>query len=207
MTTLPQPDISRATVRGYASGALFMTFFGAFWASFSAFALGPWQRALLLLVVGVVSVALVIAAVRLLRQARHLPTSTSEESRARGKTQGRRFLLVFGVEFASIFVAASLLGIAGLEGFIPPVIALIVGLHFLPLAAVFGVRLYYLTGILISLVAAVALVALLFGVTLGGEFGWAIVVGIATALILWTTVLGILHTVGRFLRADGARLQ
>lgn len=207
MTTLPQPDISRATVRGYASGALFMTFFGAFWASFSAFALGPWQRVLLFSAIGVVSVALAIAAVRLLRQARRLPTSASEEARARGKAQSRRFFLVFAVEFASIFVAANLLGIAGFEGFIPPVIALIVGLHFIPLATVFGVRLYYLTGVLVSLVAVVALVALLFGVTLGGEFGWAVVVGIATALILWTTVLGILHTVGGFLRADGARLQ
>ena len=206
MTTLLQPDISGTIVRGYASGALFMTFFGAFWASFSAFAFGPWQRVLLLLVIGLVGLTLAVAAVRLLRKARHLPRNTSEESRARGKTQGRRFLLVFGVEFASIFVAANLLGIAGLEGFIPPVIALIVGLHFLPLAAVFGVRLYYLTGVLISVVATVALVALLFGVTLGGEFGWAVVVGIATALILWATALGILCIAGGLLRANSARV-
>ena len=206
MTTLPQPNISRATVRGYTSGALFMTFFGAFWASFTAFALGPWQRVLLFSIVGVVSIALVTAAIRLLRQARHLPPSTSEEARAQGKAQGRRFFLVFAIELGSIFLAASLLGSAGLEGFIPPVIALIVGLHFLPLAAVFKVRLYYLTGILISLVAAVALVALLVGMTLGGVFGWAVVVGIATALILWATALGVLYTVGGLLH-PGARVR
>ena len=206
MTTLSSSNISGATVRGYASGTLFMTFFGAFWASFSAFALGPWQRVLLFSVVGIVSIALAVAAVRLLRKARHLSSNTSEEARARGKARGRRFLLVFGVEFVSIFLAAYLLGVAGLEGFIPPVIALIVGLHFIPLAAVFGVRLYYLTGALISLVATVSLVSLLFGVTLGGEFGWAVVVGIATALILWATALGILCIAGGLLRANSARV-
>jgi hypothetical protein len=202
MNDSPPLSIGRATVRGYAGGALFMTFFGAFWASFSAFVLGPWQRVLLLLVVGLISIALAGAAVRLLRQARHLPSSTSEEARARGKAQGRRFFLVFGVEFVSIFLAAYLLGIAGFDGFIPPVIALIVGLHFIPLAAVFGVRLYYPTGILISSVAVVALVAMLFGVTLGGEFGWAVMVGMSTALILWVTALGVLRTLAGLLRAE-----
>ena len=82
---------------------------------------------------------------------------------------------------------------------IPPVIALVVGLHFLPLAAVFGVRLYYLTGALISISAAVAAVALLMGVTLGNPFGWSVVVGVATAAVLWATAFVLLRTVGRWL--------
>jgi hypothetical protein len=51
------------------------------------------------------------------------------------------------------------------------VVALVVGLHFLPLTAVFGVRLYYLTGALIFIPAVVAAVALLMGVTLDSPFG------------------------------------
>ena len=74
-----------------------------------------------------------------------------------------------------------------------------VGLHFLPLTAVFGVRLYYLTGALIFIPAVVAAVALLTGVTLDSPFGWSVAVGLATASILWATAFVLLRTVGRWL--------
>lgn len=47
-------------------------------------------------------------------------------------------------------------------------IALIVGLHFLPLAGLFSARAYYFTGALLSLLALIAIVALLLGVQLVG---------------------------------------
>lgn len=100
-----------------------------------------------------------------------LPSDASPEARVRGRTALRRYLAVVVVEFVAIFLAANLLGSAGLD----PLIPLVVGLHFLPLAAVFGVRLYYVTGALIPIPATVSVVALLIGTTLGNPFGWSLV--------------------------------
>lgn len=192
----------RATARGYASGVLFMTFFGALWASLTDFGLGPVGRVLLLSVVAIISVALLIAVAYLLRAARRLPPNRSADARARGKDQGRRFLFVLGIEFAAIALASYLLGVTGRAELIPPVVGLLVGLHFLPLASVFGVRLYYLTGTLMTLIAAVAVIALLSGITPGGAFEWSAVVGLANAAILWVTALIMLRAVWRSLRSD-----
>lgn len=191
----PKPGTeSRAPKRGlgYAAGALLLTLFGALWASSAAFVLGPRERAVLLSVVAIVGVALTAASVRLLRAAARLPADASEEARRRGRTRGRRFSAVFAVEFAAIALASGLLGTAGLDRFIPPVTALLVGVHFLPLGAVFGMGLYYLTGALITLVATIAVAAPLLGVTLGGAFAWSVAVGLATAAILWATALAVL---------------
>jgi hypothetical protein len=190
---------ARSSARGYASGALIVSLFGALWALFTFPALGSAQRLLLLVLVVAVTAPLAVQAVRLLRRSGRLPSDSSPEARARGRTARRRYLAVVAGEFIVIFLAANVLGSAGLAPLIPPVIALVVGLHFLPLAAVFRVRLYYLTGALISIPAAVAAVALLMGVTLGNPFGWPVVVGVATAAVLWATAFVLLRTVGRWL--------
>jgi hypothetical protein len=75
--------------------------------------------------------------------------------------------------------------------FIPPAIALIVGLHFLPLARLFRVTFYYITGVLLCVLALVAIIALIRGLPIAGPspYNWSLVVGIGATLILWLTAL------------------
>jgi hypothetical protein len=173
-----------------------MTFFGDLWALLATLALTAPQRAVLFAIVAAVTAVLSVPAVRTLIQSRGLPRRSTPEASARGRAAGRRYAAVVAVEFVAVFVVANLLGSAGLTPFIPPVVALIVGLHFLPLAAIFGVRAYYLTGALISLVAMAA-VALLLGVTPDDPFGPSFVVGLGTAAVLWATAFVLLRAVGR----------
>jgi hypothetical protein len=81
-------------------------------------------------------------------------------------------------------------------------IALIVGLHFLPLAGLFSARAYYFTGALLSLLALIAIVALLLGVQLVGPSpnNWSLFVNMGAALVLWLTLLYVSRFAVRLMR-------
>jgi hypothetical protein len=90
-------------------------------------------------------------------------------------------------------LASILLSTFQLDRFIPPVTALIVGIHFFPLARLFHVPVYFLTGALLSVLALVALVALPLGLPIAGPspYNWSLFVGVGTTLVLWLTLLSI----------------
>ncbi|MGG3798413.1 DUF7010 family protein [Metabacillus fastidiosus] len=76
---------------------------------------------------------------------------------------------------------------------IPVVVAIIVGVHFLPLAPLFQVRLYYFTGALLCLLAIITWLFVPAKITLGEHQinTFMSVVGFGSALILWGTGLAI----------------
>ena len=88
------------------------------------------------------------------------------------------FGIILGIECALIAMAAA--GLAHVRSFrlIPPAVALIVGLHFLPLAWFFRMRVYYATGVLIlAWLAACFLVA--------DPLARSSLLGVGTGLIMW----------------------
>jgi hypothetical protein len=127
----------------------------------------------------------------LIRYARSLPETTSPEESAAGKKIGMWFGIVFGLEALLIALTSIVLGRLQADRFIPPAIALIVGLHFLPLARLFRVTFYYITGALLSVLALAVIIALMRGLPIAGPspYNWSLVVGIGATLILWLTVL------------------
>jgi hypothetical protein len=200
-------SVSPAVIQGYAAGALIMTFFGSFWGSMSMFGLDAGYRIWLILVVLLVTIPLAYSSIMLIREAHHLPYTSTPAGEARGATMRKWFGIIAGIEFATIAIASFLLGRAGRDELIPLVIALIVGLHFLPLANVFEVPAYYVTGIAMSVLALVALVAIFLGWTLGAAYAWAAIVGVGSALILWTTAFYVLMAGRHFLNAASALFE
>lgn len=99
---------------------------------------------------------------------------------AEGKRAGMWFGIIFGLEGALIAGAAIGLSAHGLANWIPVAAAAIVGIHFLPLARLFRVPLYYFTGIT-SVVAAAASFAV------PNPAIRVLLLGIAMATILWLT--------------------
>jgi hypothetical protein len=87
--------------------------------------------------------------------------------------------LVFVLEFAAIAVAVLVLVRLDLQSSIPSVVALIVGIHFFPLAGLFEARVYHLTG---AVLCALALIAFL----LAPESRLALV-GVGSAATLFAT--------------------
>jgi hypothetical protein len=134
-----------ANVRGAALGALVLTAFGSVWAVLPLASLET-PQGLPIALVAVVAVVLMGLAIRRALTADSLPSPEDEEAAQQGRRAGMAFGVIFALEGATIGVGAVLLGKAGLSAWIPPFAAVVVGLHFLPLARVFRVRLYTWTG-------------------------------------------------------------
>lgn len=190
------PALPRPAALGMVSGIFFLTFFGAYWGFVSAAFMSGTTQIIAFLLVGLITLGFLGIGIRLLRSARALPQVSSPEDVVRGKRIWRLFSIVFGIEIVLIGLSSTLLSIFQGDLFIAPVIALIVGAHFFPLARLFRVPLYFLTGSLLVVLALIALIALLLHLPIAGPspYNWAMFVGIGATLVLWLTVLAIIRS-------------
>lgn len=179
---------SREAVEGASSGALFMALFGAVWAAAGASALGGATWAVSLAVFWALAAALCLGSVRLRQRARGLTRDDSPQARTHHKHLSRWFNLVFGLQGIAIVLAVVLLGRYGLGSFIPAAVALIVGVHFFPLARLYGVRTYHVTG---AALCGAALVAFLLAPASRLPF-----VGLGSAAVLFATSAYVLLFLG-----------
>ena len=126
-----------------------------------------------------VSSGLIIAA---LRRLAHVPPPASGERVRRARVVG----ITGGVEGLIIFATVNVLSSLGQREFTVSAVAIVVGLHFLPLARGLRVRLYYATGgVLIALGVA--------GCFVPGANWRLLAVSIGAACVLWLTCAGVLQ--------------
>jgi hypothetical protein len=145
--------VPAGALQGRAIGALVMTGFGAFWMVSGANALGllTWE---MWLIIAILTGLLCLGALRRLQAARRMPTAAATASQSQPiQTRRRRFGIVLAFEWVPIFLVVFILGRTGHPELILPAIAVIVGLHFIPLAILFDFPLYYWTGAAFVLVA------------------------------------------------------
>jgi hypothetical protein len=133
-----------------AIGAMFFSIFGGAWLAFGI--LGGYGMSivsLLFIVAG--TLLLFFASLRQYRQNRdaHAAEADSPESRR----SGRIFSAVNAIQWAMVFVVATVLARTGHKEWIIPAIILIVGIHFFPLAVAFKVPRHYATGAAMTLLA------------------------------------------------------
>ncbi|APS21066.1 hypothetical protein TK78_20650 [Streptomyces sp. Tue 6075] len=161
----------------FKSGVGFLALFGLGWWLLATSALGGAAR---LIAVGagcLVTVGLMLAARRLLPASAGAPFPADRR---------RRFNQINGLQWLVIIVIAVVCSRAGVPVLIPPLVALVVGLHFLPLAAVFGQpRLRVPAALLVAAGLAGAAVWLADGPDRAVRF----TVGLISALCLWGTAL------------------
>lgn len=178
MTSGPR-EIPRIAVQATAGGLLLMAFFTTLWASWSMAGL-PLAAGIVVIVVFLLfAVLFVIAGIRLFAVARRFPTVDTTSRRAQTRSMGRRFGIIFGIEGVLIGVASGVLGAVGLSDYINPAIALIVGLHFIPLARTFERTIDYWVAAWVVAAALIG-IALLAFTTLAATVVWT-VVALATA--------------------------
>lgn len=192
--------LPRAALRGFATGTIFMAFFGTLWASIGVGGLAgraaPWPLVAALLI----GVTLLAGGIALWRGAGRL----RDEPLAGGDAVGRQFGLVFALEGVAIAIASVACNATGHFALFFPIMAIIVGVHFLPLARLFDVAPYYAVGVLLCLLGIVGLVAVPVETTLAGHAIMArwLVVGGGCAAILWGTGLGLWIGGARALRGS-----
>jgi hypothetical protein len=185
---IPQKDLGYASgmpsiahVRGTAAGAAILTLFGGAWCIL-ALALWPAHPGWSIPAGCVVAAALLVLSVQRLVALRGIPSVDDPVAAAKGKRAGMWFGIIFGAECLLICLAAILLASLGLSIWIPIAVAAIVGLHFLPLARVFEVPLYYWTG-------ALSVLGMLACSLIPDPATRVLCAGLVMAAVLWATAL------------------
>lgn len=194
-----------AAVRGVATGVLFMAFFGTLWAGIGIGGLRGWGGLWVPLAAVLVGIGLLIAGIFLFRSSRGAPNPIA----APDTQHDRRTWIWFGITFATegllIAVASVVCNALNRVDLFFPIMAIIVGVHFFPLAALFQVMPYYLVGALMCGLALITLLVVPESATLGGQpiLAQSVVLGFGAALILWVVGFG-LWLLGRRLLAGSA---
>jgi hypothetical protein len=128
---------TRPVARFVAIGLFLMAFFTLLWASWSLYGLPVAAGVALVVIFGILALIFVINGVQLLRSADRLPVPTGDD----WNHQGRALRIGFGVTFAAegviIGVVCALLIVNGAYAYLAPAVALVVGLHFIPLGFIF----------------------------------------------------------------------
>src|ERR1700676_4131128 len=181
--------MDRSTLLGMTTGAAFMFTFGAVWLLLGLFRgrPSPARVRFSLLVVGI---ALGASIATLGLHASGVPpteTPLTAQQLATNREIGRHFYMIFGVELAAIFLSVVVLRLLHYADYILCGIALIVGVHFFPLASLFKAPLYYGTALLGCAIGLVRFFMSDAGLRQK-------VVGISFGFLLWATAAWITWT-------------
>ncbi|WP_052488976.1 hypothetical protein [Streptomyces sp. 150FB] len=182
--------LHRAELRGRAAGTGVMSLFALGWTAtgISPLPIGPGR--VVFGVAVVISVVCVVLAVRMSRAAANAPTAADTAPDGAGftdkqkKALGRTFGFVVLAEWVGVFIIAAVLGRTGHSDAIPAVIALAVGVHFFPLARLFHVAGYWITG---GALCLFALAGLALAPLTSTPALWTLLPGFGSALSLYVT--------------------
>ena len=142
--------------RSVAVGMFLMAFFTTFWALWIPYGLPRSVAVVLLAAFVALAAVLVVSGIRLARAANRFPP-VDAEARVRGRRVQKGFGIIVGAEGLVIGGLSAVLGARGAYAYIGPAIALVVGLHFVPLGIVFRRTIDYYVGGWVSLAAVTGL--------------------------------------------------
>ena len=162
-----------------STGSIIMSIFGAIWWIVGG-ASSDWSIVPAYVLPVLVTFALVILSLRM----RVAPESITEDQR---KRRGRIVGIASGVEGLVIFVVVNILSNTGAQAWTAPAIAIVVGLHFLPLARWLPARLYYATS------GALVIIGLV-GICVSDPLLRIQLVCPSAACVLWLTSVLVLRT-------------
>ncbi|WP_363929180.1 DUF7010 family protein [Peribacillus frigoritolerans] len=177
--------------RGSGIGVIFMAVFGTLWAGTGVMGLQGWGFPYVELAAIFVGIIMVISGISLIHASQKMSNQVSENGARRLKRIGFLFNMVFIAEGLLIGIAIAICNLINQTDLIPGVIAIIVGIHFLPLASLFQIKVYYATGVLLCLLALITLLIVPDAVMFGEHQILAplSLLGFGCALILWCTGL------------------
>ncbi|MFE4813718.1 DUF7010 family protein [Peribacillus simplex] len=176
---------------GSGIGVIFMAVFGTLWAGTGIMGLQGWGFPYVELAAIFVGIIMVIEGISLIHASQKMSNQVSENGARRLKRIGFLFNMVFIAEAVLIGIAIAVCNLINQTDLIPGVIAIIVGIHFLPLASLFQIKVYYATGVLLCLLALITLLIVPDTVMFGEHQILAplSLLGFGCALILWSTGL------------------
>ena len=136
--TAHSANIPRITIQSIGGSLLLMALFTMMWTGIAQGGLAGRDHYLVLIFFASLSATFVCYGIKLFITARRFPKFTTAADKAMAKAILRRYGIIFGAEFTAIPVVAGLLFMTGYQQFVLPAMALIIGLHFYPMAKVFN---------------------------------------------------------------------
>ena len=184
---MSQTTIPRVAVRGTASGVIFMAFFGNLWAGIGIRGMQGWEFPVLIILSLLIGVILLISAIALIKNSRQLTNEVIKKDGDRWRKKNRWFGIIFILEGLFIAIAAYICVSTNHLNLFVPIMAFIVGAHFFPLASLFQVPIYYITGTLLCLLATIVILTFPVKIIINDHqvMAWWVSVGFGSALILW----------------------
>jgi hypothetical protein len=188
--------IPAAAIRGTATGLLMMAFFTCLWSgiAFGGLQLSIYKFALIIFLFLII--LFIVYAIKFFGIAKHFPASLSAEDAAEKKKMGKWFGIIFGAEGLGIFLAVNIVINMGHPDLIIPAIALVVGVHFYPMAKIFKRKIDYWLATWSTLIAVCGIVFTLNKTMPSNDILTFVGVGIALAT----------SSYGLYMISDGKRL-
>jgi hypothetical protein len=181
-------NFSKQARAGLCQSAFMLAFFTIFWAAFLFWGFGI----NIFSIIGCIfflGMAIVIfcGAAKANRVVRSLPDSPVDPTAdPKDKRITARWNLIFALQGIAMGVVCAILGILGQYQYIVPAVALIVGIHYFPLGAIYHTSIHFIMGAFVALIAFSGIVLQALGI-LGLE-----VIGIcALATAVSTVILGV----------------
>ena len=132
------------------TGSIIMSFFATIWWIVGALNSG-WSP----IVSFGIPIAIFVFLFAIRKKQNITPTELSEQE---GRRIGRLVGIASGTEGIIIFVVVNILANIGKSDLLSPIIAIIVGLHFIPLARWIPAKLYYYTALVLVVVGTIGLI-------------------------------------------------
>jgi hypothetical protein len=169
-----------AEVRGRAVGVSLLAFFAIGWTGWGTGGHLPTAAQVpIMIAAAILSSVLAATAWRLARRVPVDRDPTPEQFQV-----GRRFTWIVAVSWAAVIVAVVVLGVTGYPEMVAAVVCAGIGVHFLPLARLFDVPAYYVTGAALCLISIVTFV--LAPATSNAAL-WTLIPGVGAAIVLYAT--------------------
>ena len=153
---LQNSSTTATALRQRVGGLILMSVFTLFWASVAFFAFANSAYKFMLLIFPTLSVFFTYQAIQFGRLAKALPDEVSANPEEEKKRK-RLFLIITSAEGLGIFLAVNIATNLGHPELRIPALALVVGLHFFPLAKVFKRNMDYYLGAWSTIIALVAI--------------------------------------------------
>jgi len=135
--------VPKNAIINIAGGLLLMAFFTLFWSINADAKIKGNDYGIVLILFGSFSLVFVMFAIYLFSILNRFPSINSDAQKLEGKKKGKRFGILFGIEGLAIFIIVNILRNFHYDIFVLPAIALIVGLHFYPMAIIFKRKIDY----------------------------------------------------------------
>jgi hypothetical protein len=158
----------------------------------------------LLVAISVIAAVLIVMGIAMLRAVFQVRDDPTQRRPSEGSRLGRQFGAIAAVESLALTGVTVACVLTRRWALIAPLDLIIVGLHFLPLARLFEVPRYNITGALFCGIPIVTMLLIPASGRLGEAFIWLVIPSVGCAAVASITAWAGLREVGRFIRSSRA---